>query len=155
MRIIAFDISYRNLGIAITDDYKYIFSTTIKTKNLKTSKTLLHLYERSEEIIDNFRPNVAVLESIIYHRNVKTAILLGSVKGVIQVLLEKKNIQIFELSPTSIKLSITGIGSAKKHQIQFMTRVIFNLTSYLNEHESDALALIWTFLNRNDLGVKR
>ncbi len=155
MRIIGFDIAYRNLGIAITDDLNYIFSTTITTKNLNTSKTLLYLYERSEEIIDEFKPSIAVLESVIYHRNVKTAILLGSVKGIIQLLLEKKNIQIFELSPTSIKLSITRFGTAKKHQVQFMTRLIFNLKESLNDHESDALALIWAFLNRNDLGVKR
>jgi len=155
MRIIAFDISIRNLGIAITENLNYIFSTTIKTENIKTSKRLLYIYEKSEEIIELYKPKIGIMESVIYHKNVKTAILLGSVKGIIQLLLEKKNINIFEISPTALKLAITGFGSAKKHQIQFMTKVIFNLKENLNEHESDALALIWAFLNRNDLGIKR
>jgi crossover junction endodeoxyribonuclease RuvC len=155
MRIIAFDISIRNLGIAITENLNYLFSTTIKTKNVQTSKRLIYLYEKTEEIIDKFKPNLAILESVIYHKNVKTLILLSSVKGVIQLLLEKKNIEIFEISPTSFKLSISGFGRSKKHQIQFMTKAIFKLNEKLDEHQSDALALIWAFFNKNDLGIKR
>ncbi|MEO0144907.1 MAG: crossover junction endodeoxyribonuclease RuvC [candidate division WOR-3 bacterium] len=155
MRIVAFDISIRNLGIAITDNLNYVFSTTIRTESIETSKRLLHIYEKCEEIIDKYKPNIALLESIFYHKNAKTLILLSSVKGVIQLLLQKKNIQIFEISPTSIKLSITGFGFAKKHQVQYMTKVIFKLNKNLNEHESDALALIWTFFNKHDLGIKR
>jgi len=155
MRIIAFDISIRNLGIAITQNLNYIFSTTIKTKNIQTSKRLVYLYEKSEEIIDKFKPNLAILESVIYHKNVKTLILLSSVKGVIQLLLEKKNIEIFEINPTSLKLSISGFGKSKKHQVQFMTKNIFKLNEELDKHKSDALALIWAFFNKNDLGIKR
>ena len=155
MRIIALDISIRNLGIAITQNLNYIFSATIKTKNIQTSKRLVYLYEKSEEIIDKFKPNLAILESVIYHKNVKTLILLSSVKGVIQLLLEKKNIEIFEINPTSLKLSISGFGKSKKHQVQFMTKNIFKLNEELDEHQSDALALIWAFFNKNDLGIKR
>ncbi|MEO0202356.1 MAG: crossover junction endodeoxyribonuclease RuvC [candidate division WOR-3 bacterium] len=155
MRIIAFDISIRNLGIVLTENLNYVFSTTIRTTNLRTSKRLLYLYEKSEEIIDKFRPNIALIESPFYHKNVKTLMLLSSVKGIIQLLLEKKNIEIFEISPTSVKLSTTGFGLAKKHQVQYMITSLFKLNKKLNEHESDALALIWTFFNKYDLGIKR
>ncbi|MCS7245285.1 MAG: crossover junction endodeoxyribonuclease RuvC [candidate division WOR-3 bacterium] len=154
MRIVAFDISIRNLGVAITEDLNYIFSTNIKTLKVKKNR-LLYIYEKSEEIVREFQPKIAVIEDVIYHKNIKTVILLGSVKGIIQLLLEKNDIGIVEINPKSLKLSISGYGASKKHQIQYMVKNVFKIEKELSDHESDALALIWTYISKYGLGTKR
>jgi crossover junction endodeoxyribonuclease RuvC len=158
MRIIGIDISISNTGIAITDKDNYIFSSTIKTNHKeKIEHRVLKIYRNLSQILENYKPEIAIIESTIYYKNPKTAILLGCARGVVLLALSEKKIKIVDISPTSIKLAVAGTGVAKKHQIQFMIRALFKLNCFLNEHESDALALIYTYLNReeNDIRHKR
>ncbi len=150
MRIIGLDVSLTNTGVAVCeDDLKVLHLETIRPGRGSLPARLHLLYDRLRSIIQEFSPQVAVVESVIYHRNPSTAIALGSARGVVLLLLSQMGLPVEEISPTAAKLSVAGNGRASKHQVQFMIRALFGLRSAPNDHESDALALIYTYLNRN------
>ncbi len=149
MRIIGLDVSLTNTGVAVCEeDLRVLHLETIRPGRGSLPARLQFVYERLRSIIREFSPEVAVVESVIYHRNPSTAIALGSARGVVLLALSQMGLYIEEISPTAAKLSVVGNGRASKSQVQFMIRAIFGLRGTPNDHESDALALVYTYLNR-------
>lgn len=144
MRYIAFDIGFSHLGVAITEELNYLYSDTISASENTPFKTLFMYIKK---LITDYEPQIAIFESVVYHKNAKTSILLGQVLGVIKLALELNNIKYVEIHPNKLKLAITGYGKSDKKQVQYMVQQIFKLPKRLNTHESDALALIWCYWN--------
>ncbi len=156
MRIVGLDVSLTSTGVAVCeDDLKVLHLETIRPGRGPLPARLQFIYDRLRSVIQEFSPEVAVVESVIYHRNPSTAIALGSARGVVLLLLSQMGLTVEEISPTAAKLSVAGNGRASKQQVQFMIRALFGLRSTPNDHESDALALIYTYLNRKRSGGLR
>ncbi len=142
MRIIGIDPGTRKLGIGIIENRDFVAALTINLKTSDFQMRLSNLATQFRNILNEYKPDMAFLESTIYHKNVKTAIQLGAVRGVVLLLLAEAKIETRELSPTRIKGSITGNGQAKKQQVAFMIRRLLNIPedSILDENATDALA---------------
>ncbi|MEW6685987.1 MAG: crossover junction endodeoxyribonuclease RuvC [Candidatus Edwardsbacteria bacterium] len=109
----------------------------------------LHIYEGLEEIIARYQPDEVAIESIFYHKNVRSALLMGEVRGVALLACQKANLPIFEYSPLEIKQSVVGTGSASKKQIQFMVKTLLRLKESPAEDAADALAVALCHLHRS------
>jgi len=102
------------------------------------------------EIITEYKPDIAVVETIFYGKNIKSAFTLGHARGVIILALAKHNIEIAEYSPREVKKSVVGNGNASKEQVEYMVQKILNLsTKPKTEDAADALAIALCQFNKN------
>jgi crossover junction endodeoxyribonuclease RuvC len=100
------------------------------------------IYNELNGIIEKHEPGYCAIESIFYHENVNTAIIMGHARGVAMLAAERANIEVFEYTPREIKMSVTGSGAASKEQIQAMVQNLLKLKTPPRPFDaSDALAV--------------
>jgi len=108
------------------------FSAEIKVVNNKQSYI---------DALNKFQPDVISVEEAFYATNVKVAMKLGQVRGVVLFLGEKAGLEIAEYSPRLVKQTVVGYGNAEKHQVQEMVRLLLHLNTVPQPHDAaDALA---------------
>jgi crossover junction endodeoxyribonuclease RuvC len=111
---------------------------------------LVILYQRLREIILLHRPQGSAVEKLFFQKNVRTAITVSQARGVILVALAEAGLTIGEYTPNEIKQAVTGFGSADKHQVQEMVRILLNLSDIPKPDDAaDALAVAITHLHTN------
>jgi crossover junction endodeoxyribonuclease RuvC len=99
-------------------------------------------------IIDRLRPDVLVIESPFHHRNAKTALALGEVRGVVLLAATQRDLPFEEYSAMEIKRSAVGYGAAEKEQVAHMMARILGLPETPEPDAADALATAWCHLSR-------
>ena len=93
-------------------------------------------------IIAEHCPESAAVEEVFYSQNVKTALKLAHVRGVVLLAISEAQVQFGEYSPLEVKSSVVGYGRAEKSQVQLMVRSLTGLTdAFESEDASDALAV--------------
>jgi crossover junction endodeoxyribonuclease RuvC len=113
---------------------------TLKTK--KESERLFEIYEFLDVLIKKEKPEILSTEKLFFAKNVKTALVIGEVRGVILALGEKHRLIIKEFAPLEVKLAVCGYGRAEKASVAHMVRLMLNLPqNRLLDDEADALAL--------------
>ncbi len=78
------------------------------------------IFEGIQEIIDQFHPEVVVVEDVFQGKNVRSALTLGHARGAILLAASLADLRIAEYSPREIKKAVVGNGSATKDQVGFM-----------------------------------
>ncbi|MEX1014488.1 MAG: crossover junction endodeoxyribonuclease RuvC [Candidatus Paceibacterota bacterium] len=122
--------------------YKYKESGLLKIENKEQKSRLLKIEEELEKIIKRIKPDKAGVEKIFFSKNKKTAIKVAEARGVIISTLHKNNIDLIELSPTQIKLSVAGNGRSSKEAVAKMVNYFLNInTNKLIDDETDAIAI--------------
>src|SRR5579872_4533659 len=87
-------------------------------------------------------PEAAAVEEVFYSQNVKTALKLAHVRGVVLAAIAEAGVVLGEYSPLSVKSSVVGYGRAEKSQVQLMVRTLTGVTGAMEtEDVSDALAV--------------
>lgn len=100
------------------------------------------LYIELNKIIKKHKPDLAIVESLFFNKNVKTALIVGQARGVILLALKENNLPIFEISPSELKLAVSSYGRASKSQMQKMVKLLLNLKEIPKPDDAaDALAL--------------
>ncbi|MDP8201741.1 MAG: crossover junction endodeoxyribonuclease RuvC [Candidatus Tenebribacter burtonii] len=124
---------------------------TIETNSkAPLAERLVEIQSGMNKIISEYKPNIAVVETIFYGKNIKSAFTLGHARGVILLSLAQHNIEIVEYSPREVKKSVVGNGNASKEQIQYMVQKILNLSvKPKTEDAADALAIALCQFNKN------
>ncbi len=114
----------------------------------KPERKLDRIYSSVSELIDQHLPQALILEDVFYHKNVRSTLKLGEVRGVCSLAAARKNIPVFTYSARRVKKSVVGSGSAGKLQIQQMVRALLNLEEPPSPSDvADALALGITFFH--------
>ncbi len=146
-RILGIDPGSETLGWGIIEGsgskYCGIAYGTVKS-NARTSfsKRLLKIYQDLTTVIDRFEPQEIAIEEAFYAQNVKVAMKLGQVRGVVLLLGETTGLEIGEYSARLVKKTVVGYGNAEKLQVQEMVRVLLQLDEIPEPHDSaDALAI--------------
>ena len=124
---------------------------TIKINpKLQLTERLVQIHLGIDKIIAEYKPDVAVVETIFYGKNIKSAFTLGHARGVIMLALAQHNITIEEYSPREVKKSVVGNGNASKEQVAYMVQKILNLSvKPKTEDAADALAIALCQFNKN------
>ncbi|UCF37369.1 MAG: crossover junction endodeoxyribonuclease RuvC [Acidobacteriota bacterium] len=100
------------------------------------------IYEEIDAVLVKHRPEVVAVEGVFYAVNIKSALTLGHVRGVILFAAAFRSIPIVEFSPLEVKKAVVGVGRADKGQVQMMVQRLLNLRQLPEPHDaSDALAL--------------
>ena len=106
-----------------------------------TPDRLLTIGEDLTTLITTYRPAVAVVETIFFGANSKTAMLTAQTRGVLLYLLRLHHIPVQSLTPLQIKSRLTGYGAADKQQVQALVTRRLHLTQAPQPDDAaDALA---------------
>lgn len=107
---------------------------------------LVTIYSDLKGLIEEYKPQIMVVEQLFFAKNVTTAMTVSQARGVILLLGEQMGLQIEEFTPLQIKQALTGYGRAEKRQIQEMVRLQLNLKETPKPDDAaDALAAALTF----------
>ncbi|MGB0274130.1 MAG: crossover junction endodeoxyribonuclease RuvC [Flavobacteriaceae bacterium] len=100
-----------------------------------------HIYARTSELIETYKPDEMALEAPFFGKNVQSMLKLGRAQGVAIAAGIAHDLAIYEYSPRKIKMAITGNGNASKEQVAKMLQQLVGLTSLpKNLDATDGLA---------------
>jgi crossover junction endodeoxyribonuclease RuvC len=111
---------------------------------LVPSRCLVAIHQEVTDLVQEYQPDAAAVEGIIYLQNYQTAITLGSARGAALLALAAAGLPIYEYAPRRVKAAATGRGGAQKAQVGFMMRAMLGLTENPPADAADALAVALT-----------
>ena len=111
------------------------------------SKRLHTIYCSLIDVMELFSPDYMSIEDSFFAKNAKSAIKLGQARGVAMLAAENSGIEIFEYTPTKVKLAVTGSGRAKKFEIMKMVSYILKIEEFEKSDISDAIAIALCHIN--------
>jgi len=112
-----------------------------RTKNGQAT-VLREVHKLLSRLIEEFAPNVVAVENVFSALNVKTALRLAEVRGVVLLAAAQHGLEVHSYAPREIKATIAGHGHADKRQIQIMVRAILGMTATPEPADAaDALAV--------------
>jgi len=138
-KILAIDPGIKKIGWAIgkaEKNFKILDFNCLKT----SQKDFLFILNFFENLVKKYRPKILVLEKIIFSKNKKTAIEIAKVIGILELLAQKYQLEVIEISPKELKKMITGNGTASKKEIRKFLEL--SLEKNLKDFPSDALDAI-------------
>ena len=92
-------------------------------------------------LVTAHQPDRAVVETVLFGNNAKTAMLTAETRGVITFVLREQRVPLHSLTPLQIKSRLTGYGAADKHQVQQVVTKRLGLTHVPEPDDAaDALA---------------
>jgi crossover junction endodeoxyribonuclease RuvC len=153
MRVLGIDPRLQSTGFGIieSDDDRtrpIAYGIIKPTARLPFFKKLNEIREEIEKIIRAYKPDEAAIENPFYAQNVKTALLLGQVRGAVLVAIAGTDCGFHEYSALEIKKAVTGYGQADKEQVQTMVQALLGLEDdRIPLDASDALATAICHLN--------
>lgn len=103
---------------------------------------LAFFYTELTRLLAEHRPDAVAVEEVFHSMNVKSALLLGHVRGVALLAAASSGLPVSEYAPLTIKSSVVGYGLAEKSQVQFMVTRLLNLERAPEPADAaDALAI--------------
>lgn len=112
------------------------------------AERLAALWQDIEELLDDMRPDVVVVERVLFQVNARTAMSVGQASGLALAAAARRSVPVVQYSPNEVKLAVTGYGSATKEQVQAMVQVLLGLDERPRPADrADALALAITHLS--------
>jgi len=153
MVILAIDPGYDRLGVAVLEKKEgkkeeLLFSECFSpAKNLAKEKRIFEIGQKIHELIERFNPSELIIEDLFFGKNIKTALAVAEVRGVIIYEASKASIGVHEFTPSQIKTAVTGNGKSDKSQIAFMVGKLINMNGKKPkfDDENDAIAVGLTF----------
>lgn len=111
------------------------------------------------DLILKFKPDVMAVESIFSALNVRTALRLAEVRGVVLLAGQQHGIEVRSYSPREVKACVAGYGHADKRQMQTMVKAQLGMRELPEPFDAaDALAVALCHLQTDQLerrfGVK-
>ena len=115
------------------------------------------VFERTIELIDNYKPDEIAIEAPFFGKNVQSMLKLGRAQGVAMIAGLSREIPITEYSPKKIKKSITGNGNASKEQVAKMLQNLLKIENLpKNLDATDGLAAaVCHFYNEGKLSSNK
>jgi crossover junction endodeoxyribonuclease RuvC len=153
MRVLGIDPSLRSTGFGIIESEAGRLAPVAYGVIRPTAKLPLHLKlaeikSELEGLIRTYGPDEAAVENPFYAQNMKTALLLGQVRGAVLVAVAGTGCALAEYSALEVKKAVTGYGQADKEQVMTMVRALLGLEDdRIPLDASDALAAAICHLN--------
>ena len=162
MKVLGIDPGTLNLGWGFIESEnqtkwrKIEHDTVHVSSKLPFYERLYLLGESLDKVVQDFQPDVAVIENIFLGKSVDSAFKLGHIRGICAARCSAVGAQIVEYSPRTVKLQVTGSGKAEKTVVrQFLYRQLGLKDSGKSLDASDALALAFCHILQDSVSRKR
>lgn len=148
LRVLGVDPGLTRCGVGVVDvepsrKARLVHVSVIRTNpELELEKRLLELGAGLEELLSEYQPEAVALERVFAQQNLKTVMGTAQASGVVLLLAARQDLAVGLHTPSEVKASVTGYGSADKKQVATMVARILGLdTPPTPADASDALAL--------------
>ncbi|MBH1988983.1 MAG: crossover junction endodeoxyribonuclease RuvC [Myxococcaceae bacterium] len=153
-RIVGIDPGSRKVGIGILEHHAQtrnvvVLHHQVLRLDLSTElpARLSELSFRLQEVLNEYKPDRAVLEDVFVGDHARSALILGQARGAVLAVLGLHRTPVTSIAARRVKQIITGQGNATKLQMGEMVRVLLKLPKRPAEDASDALALALTYIH--------
>jgi crossover junction endodeoxyribonuclease RuvC len=103
---------------------------------------LQDVHQRLCELMDEFSPDAMAVEAVFTALNMRTALRLAEVRGVVLLAAAQRGVAVHSYSPREVKASVAGYGQADKRQMQLMVRALLEMSETPEPSDAaDALAV--------------
>jgi crossover junction endodeoxyribonuclease RuvC len=103
---------------------------------------LHEIHTMLSELIEEFQPHGVAVESVFTALNMKTALKLAEVRGVVLLAAAQHGVPSCSYSPREVKACVAGYGHADKQQMQLMVRALLSMSETPEPADAaDALAV--------------
>jgi len=93
-------------------------------------------------LIEKFSPDALAVESVFTALNMRTALRLAEVRGVILLAAAQHGVLVYSYAPREVKARVAGHGHAGKQQMQLMVRALLSMNETPEPSDAaDALAV--------------
>jgi crossover junction endodeoxyribonuclease RuvC len=93
-------------------------------------------------LLDEYSPDAMAVESVFTALNMRTALRLAEVRGVILLAAAQHDVIVYSYAPREVKASVAGHGHADKRQMQMMVRALLSMNETPEPSDAaDALAV--------------
>jgi crossover junction endodeoxyribonuclease RuvC len=89
---------------------------------------LRDVHELICRLIEEFSPDALAVESVFTALNIRTALRLAEVRGVVLLAAAQHGLEVHSYAPREVKANIAGHGHAGKRQMQTMVRALLSMT---------------------------
>ena len=154
MRVMGVDPGNAVTGFGVVErrpGLNLIAAGTIRPGALERGPARLRtIYQRLLEAIDEHLPEAISLERSFVAANVQSAFRLGEARAMAMLAAAHRGLELFEYTPTDVKLSIAGHGRADKAQVKYMVgrTLETEAVAQLADDAADALAVALCHLFR-------
>lgn len=144
-RVLGIDPGFDRLGLAIVEGDpskpEYVWSACVTPPKGTADERLAHVYGAVEKAVRTYAPEIAVVETLFFSKNRKTALAVAQARGTILAALGSAGVSVVEMSPALIKIAVTGYGSATKDAVTRMIPKLITLPIQKRlDDEFDAIA---------------
>ena len=116
----------------------------VAAKRLKecAGAALQDVHARVCGLIEEFSPDALAVESVFIALNMRTALRLAEMRGVILLAAAQHGVLVYSYAPREVKARVAGHGHAGKRQIQLMVRALLSMNETPEPSDAaDALAV--------------
>jgi len=160
MRVLGLDPGSRRTGFGVVERHgnrlRCVEHGCLRAPAGEPLPQRLHRMARGAgDVMERMAPDAVVVEEAFFRENVRSALVLGHVRGALIVAAVERGLAVFEYSPREIKLGVTGHGGATKEQVGYMVRRLLALVDVPGADAADALAGAICHVNRARLELPR
>jgi crossover junction endodeoxyribonuclease RuvC len=113
-----------------------------KRRKERAGAMLQDVYALLCRLIEEFAPDAMAVESVFTALNMRTALRLAEVRGVVLLAAAQHDLEVHSYAPREVKASVAGHGHADKRQMQMMVRTLLSMTETPQPADAaDALAV--------------
>ncbi len=134
----------------------------VAAKRQKTSRgaALQDVHKLLCDLLEEFAPQAMAVESVFTALNMRTALRLAEVRGVVLLAAEQHGVEVFSYAPREVKACVAGHGQADKKQMQAMVQALLAMKETPQPSDAaDALAVALCHIQAEQLrrrfGVQR
>jgi crossover junction endodeoxyribonuclease RuvC len=103
---------------------------------------LYEIHSLIARLVAEFTPDAVAVESVFTALNMRTALKLAEMRGVVLLAAAQAQVPSHSYSPREVKATVAGYGAASKQQMQQMVSSLLGLTEYPEPADAaDALAV--------------
>ena len=123
----------------------YIDAGLISVGNGEYLERLVRLDHNLSKTIKRFNPVICGVEKLFFTKNKKTALMVAEARGVVVSNLMRHKVQVRELTPSEVKIGVSGDGRASKDGVAKMVGYFLSISvDNLLDDVTDALAIAIT-----------
>jgi crossover junction endodeoxyribonuclease RuvC len=112
-------------------------------------RRLAELHAEVAQLIHRHRPTALAVEDAFYHRNARTALVLGHARAVVLLAAEQAGLPIAAYPPATIKKTVAGTGGARKAEVAAMVARLLRLRQAPRPSDAaDGVAVALTYILR-------
>lgn len=143
-RILGIDPGSRLTGFGVLDFLgdlpAYVASGTVESTEGAFADRLRQIFDSVGGIVEEFQPDIVVVESVFMHKNAGSALKLGHARSAAICATFQHGVEVYEYAPREIKQAVVGTGAATKEQVTHMVVSILKLAGIPAPDAADALA---------------